>query len=43
MEDLPDYMRICYIAMLNFANEIVGDIIKDQGFNTFPYVIEEVS
>ncbi|XP_059452169.1 probable terpene synthase 9 isoform X2 [Corylus avellana] len=40
MEDLPEYMRICYLAMLNFANEVVFDVLKDHGFNIFPYIKE---
>ena len=43
MVDLPEYMQICYDAMHKFVNEIVGDVRKDHGLNTFPYVIEEVS
>ncbi|XP_059452262.1 probable terpene synthase 9 [Corylus avellana] len=40
MEDLPEYMRICYLAMLNFANEVVFDVLKDHGLNSFPYIKE---
>jgi hypothetical protein len=43
MEDLPKYMKICYLAMLNFANEVVFDVLKDHGLNTFPYIKEAVS
>ena len=43
MEDLPEYMKICYVAILNFANEMAGDVIKDHGLNTLTYLIEEVS
>nr|POE87208.1 putative terpene synthase 9 [Quercus suber] len=41
MVDLPENMQICYDAMHKFVNEIVGDVSKDHGLNTFPYVIEE--
>ncbi|XP_075673462.1 putative terpene synthase 9 [Castanea sativa] len=41
MEDLPEYMKICYVAILNFANEMAGDVIKDHGLNTLTYLIEE--
>ncbi|XP_062153315.1 probable terpene synthase 9 [Alnus glutinosa] len=40
MENLPKYMKICYVAMLNFANEVVFDVLKDHGLNTFPYIKE---
>jgi len=43
MENLPEYMKICYVAMLNFANEVVFDLLKDHGLNTFPYIKEAVS
>ncbi|KAE8075769.1 hypothetical protein FH972_014457 [Carpinus fangiana] len=41
MEDLPQYMKICYVAMLNYVNEVVFDVIKDdQDLDTFPYIKE---
>ena len=43
MEDLPQYMKICYVAMLNYVNEVVFDVIKDdQDLDTFPYIKEAV-
>jgi (-)-alpha-terpineol synthase len=43
MEDLPQYMKICYVAMLNYVNEVVFDVIKDgQDWDTFPYIKEAV-
>ncbi|XP_075668632.1 putative terpene synthase 9 isoform X1 [Castanea sativa] len=41
MEDLPEYMKVCYVALLNFANEMVCGVIKDHGFNTLPYIKAE--
>ncbi|XP_059664108.1 probable terpene synthase 9, partial [Cornus florida] len=41
VEDLPDYMKLCYLAMFNFGNEIAYDGIKEHGFNTLPYIKEE--
>ncbi|KAM4103732.1 hypothetical protein ACJW30_06G100300 [Castanea mollissima] len=41
MEDLPEYMKVCYVALLNFANEMVCSVIKDHGFNTLPYIKAE--
>jgi (-)-alpha-terpineol synthase len=42
MEDLPQYMKICYVAMLNYVNEVVFDVLKDQDLDTFPYTKEAV-
>jgi (-)-alpha-terpineol synthase len=42
MEDLPQYMKICYVAMLNYVNEVVFDVLKDQDLDTFPYIKEAV-
>jgi (-)-alpha-terpineol synthase len=42
MEDLPQYMKICYVAMLNYVNEVLFDVIKDQDLDTFPYIKEAV-
>ncbi|XP_059452377.1 probable terpene synthase 9 [Corylus avellana] len=39
-EDLPQYMKICYVATLNYVNEVVYDVLKDQDLDTFPYIKE---
>ncbi|KAK8717300.1 hypothetical protein V6N13_044572 [Hibiscus sabdariffa] len=31
MERLPDYMKICFLALYNTVNEMAYDILKDQG------------
>lgn len=31
MEDLPEYMRICYMALYNTTNEIAYRVQKDHG------------
>ncbi|KAL4375793.1 hypothetical protein GQ457_02G009470 [Hibiscus cannabinus] len=31
MEQLPDYMKICFFALYNAVNEMAYDILKDQG------------
>ncbi|GMI68657.1 terpene synthase 02 [Hibiscus trionum] len=31
MEQLPDYMKICFLALYNTVNEMAYDILKDQG------------
>ncbi|XP_059664106.1 probable terpene synthase 9 [Cornus florida] len=41
MDDLPEYMKICYLAMFNFGNEIAYDGLKEHGLNTLPYIKEE--
>ena len=38
LEDLPEYMKICYLAIYNFANEMVYDALKDHGLNILPYI-----
>ncbi|WJZ99522.1 hypothetical protein VitviT2T_017960 [Vitis vinifera] len=38
LEDLPEYMKICYLATYNFANEMVYDALKDHGLNILPYI-----
>ncbi|KAK7847258.1 putative terpene synthase 9 [Quercus suber] len=41
MENLPEYMKICYVAILNFVNEMVCDVSKHQDLNILPYIKEE--
>lgn len=43
MENLPEYMKICYVAMLNYANEVVFDAFQIHGLDIFPYIKEAVS
>ncbi|KAK1567798.1 hypothetical protein Q3G72_016725 [Acer saccharum] len=38
LEDLPGYMKICYFAMFNFANDFAFDVLKHHGIN----VISEI-
>ncbi|KAL2460374.1 terpene synthase 02 [Abeliophyllum distichum] len=38
IEQLPDYMQICYLAVVNFVNEIAYDILKDRGLVIIPYL-----
>ncbi|PIA38448.1 hypothetical protein AQUCO_02800275v1 [Aquilegia coerulea] len=33
VEQLPDYMKLCYMAIFNTTNEIGYDILKEQNFN----------
>ena len=32
MEQLPDYMKICYMALYNTTNEIAYEVLKQHGF-----------
>uniref|UniRef100_A0A1W7HBW9 Putative trans-alpha-bergamotene synthase n=1 Tax=Scoparia dulcis TaxID=107240 RepID=A0A1W7HBW9_SCODU len=33
LDDLPEYMRICFLALFNCTNELAYDILRDQGLN----------
>ena len=35
-------MKICYLAMYNFANEMAYDALRDHGLNILPYIINQV-
>ncbi|KAI3881773.1 hypothetical protein MKW92_025934 [Papaver armeniacum] len=37
IEDLPYYMKICFMAMFNTINDIAYDILKKHGFNPLSY------
>ncbi|CAI9101360.1 OLC1v1038663C2 [Oldenlandia corymbosa var. corymbosa] len=38
MDDLPDYMKICYMAMHNATNEMAYDALVTQGIHIVPYL-----
>lgn len=38
METLPEYMRICYMALYNTTNEICYKVLKDTGRIVLPYL-----
>lgn len=40
-DDLPEYMKICYLAMFNFGNEIAYDVLRDHGLNVVSYIKEQ--
>lgn len=42
MENLPEYMKICYLAVFNFVHEVAYDILKDYGWNILPFIKKEV-
>ncbi|KAL9457599.1 hypothetical protein AB3S75_006611 [Citrus x aurantiifolia] len=41
LEELPEYMQICYLAMFNFGNELAYDVMKIHGLNTLSYIKKE--
>ncbi|XP_058071038.1 alpha-terpineol synthase, chloroplastic-like [Magnolia sinica] len=38
MEGLPEYMKICFLALYNTVNEIAYDTLKEQGLDVIPYL-----
>ncbi|KAG6722399.1 tricyclene synthase TPS4, chloroplastic-like [Carya illinoinensis] len=36
--NLPDYMKLCFLALYNTINEIVYDTLKEKGENILPYL-----
>ncbi|XP_015162878.1 (-)-camphene/tricyclene synthase, chloroplastic-like isoform X2 [Solanum tuberosum] len=42
MEQLPDYMKICYLSLFNTTNEMAYHILKEQGINVLPYLTKQI-
>ncbi|XP_022717547.1 probable terpene synthase 9 [Durio zibethinus] len=42
MEELPEYMKVCYSAMYNHVNEMVEDASNDLGLDILPYIRDQV-
>ncbi|KAK7271346.1 hypothetical protein RJT34_27159 [Clitoria ternatea] len=38
MENLPDYMKTCFLALYNYVSEISLETVKKNGFNSTPYL-----
>ncbi|KAK9092209.1 hypothetical protein Syun_027120 [Stephania yunnanensis] len=38
VEELPDYMKICFLATYNTVNEFGYHVLKEQGWNVIPYL-----
>nr|QLI42524.1 myrcene synthase [Nigella sativa] len=38
IEELPDYMKLCFFALKNTINEMGYYILKEQGINVVPYL-----
>ncbi|XP_058006376.1 terpene synthase 10 [Hevea brasiliensis] len=38
IEQLPDYMKLCFLSLYNTINEIAFDVLKEQEFHIIPYL-----
>ncbi|KAL2254471.1 UNVERIFIED_CONTAM: (-)-alpha-terpineol synthase [Sesamum indicum] len=38
IDQLPNYMQICYLALYNFINEMAYDVLKQQGLVIIPHL-----
>ncbi|GMN70140.1 hypothetical protein TIFTF001_039183 [Ficus carica] len=38
MDQLPEYLKILFLAVYNFTNELAYDILKEQGFHIIKYL-----
>nr|BAF02831.1 monoterpene synthase [Eucalyptus globulus] len=38
VEDLPVYMKLCYLALYNSVNEMAYETLKEKGENVIPYL-----
>ena len=37
MDGIPNYMKICFLALHNSVNEMAFDILKEQELHIIPY------
>lgn len=42
MNNLPDYMKLFFLALYNTTNEMTYDCLKEQGENILPYLRKAV-
>ena len=42
MDGLPDYMKMCFLALQNLVNEMAFDTLKEQGFHIIQYFKKSV-
>ncbi|KAK8638485.1 hypothetical protein V6N13_136906 [Hibiscus sabdariffa] len=42
IEELPEYMKICYKAMYEHVNEMVEDALNAHGVNILPYIKDQL-
>nr|WRW51042.1 geraniol synthase [Uncaria rhynchophylla] len=38
IDELPEYMKICYMALYNTTNEICYRVLKEKGWSVLPYL-----
>ena len=42
MEDLPYYLKLCYLALYNFVNDTAYDVLKEYGMDVRHLLAREV-
>ena len=42
MDELPDYMKICFLALHNSINEMGFEALRDKGINVIQYLKKAV-
>lgn len=42
MDQLPDYMRLCFLALHNSINEMAFDVLKQQELHIIKYLKKAV-
>ena len=42
MDQLPEYMKICFLALYNSTNEMAYDLLKEQGSHIIAYLRKAV-
>ncbi|XP_055816088.1 (R)-linalool synthase TPS5, chloroplastic-like [Solanum dulcamara] len=40
MEQLPDYMKVCYLELINIINEVANEVLQKHDINVLPYLIK---
>lgn len=43
LDELPEYMKLCYLVLYNETNSIGRDILKDKNINVIPFLKKSVS
>ena len=43
MDQLPEYMKICFLALFNSTNEMAYDALKEHGSHIVSYLKKAVS
>ena len=42
MDQLPEYMKICFLALYNTINEMAYDLLKEKGSHVIAYLSKSV-